>query len=181
MSDDATRAIPGKLVEGVFRKVLGPQMTPVLLEQLAGIGVDLSVPMHPAYPRPTWYRAVELTAAALFSSDTQDVQLRRFGRHLMRALKERGVIKGPWLSMARLLGPRRALSQAADFAKGGPIQLSLVEKGKHEVEIHVEEGEQPDFLAGILEGTIELLGGKDASADVISRTDVATTFTARWR
>lgn len=181
MSDDATRAIPGKLVEGVFRRALVGDLTPSLLEQLAAIGVDLSVPLEPAYPRPTWYRAIELTAAALYASDTPDMQLRRLGQHIIRSLKERDVIKGPWLSMARLLGPRRALKQAADFAQGGPLKLTLVEKGKQEMEIFVEEGEQPELLAGILEGTIALLGGKDPDAQVGERSPAGTTFLTRWR
>lgn len=181
MSDDATRAIPGKLVEGVFRRALVGDLTPALLEQLAAIGVDLSVPLQPAYPRPTWYRAIELTAAALYADDVPDEQLRKLGQHIMRSLKEREIIKGPWLSMAKLLGPRRALKQAADFAQGGPIKLTLVEKGKHEMEIFVEEGEQPALLAGILEGTIALLGGKDPAAEVGARTETGTTFLTRWR
>ncbi|MCC6337435.1 MAG: DUF2378 family protein [Myxococcales bacterium] len=181
MSEDATRAIPGKLVDGVFRKALGPDLTPALLEALAEVGVDLSVPLRPAYPRPTWYRAIEVTAAALYAHETPDAQLRLLGQHVMRALKDRDLIKGPWLSMARLMGPRRALKQAADFAQGGPIKLTLVEKGKHEVEIHVEEGAQPEFLAGLLEGTIFLLGGKEPSAAIGARTAVSTTFLTRWR
>lgn len=181
MSDDATRAIPGKLVEGVFRKALAADLTPVLIVQLAEIGVDVSVPLKPAYPRATWYRAIELTAAALYAGHPREVQLRRLGQHIMQALKDRDLLKGPWLSMARLMGPRRALKQAADFAQGGPLKLTLVEKGKHEMEIHVEEGEQPELLAGLLEGTIALLGGKEPSTEVGARTAGGTTFVARWR
>jgi len=181
MSDDATRAIPGKLVEGVFRRALAGDLTPALLQKLASIGVDLSVPLQAAYPRPTWYRAIELTAAALFADDTPDEQLRKLGQHIMRSLEERQIIKGPWLSMAKLLGPRRALKQAADFVQGGPLKLTLAEKGKHELEIFVEEGEQPAFLAGVLEGTIALLGGKEPAAEVAARTEAGTTFLARWR
>lgn len=181
MSDEATRAIPGKMVEGVFRRALGADLTPELLEALAAIGVDLSVPLKPAYPRDTWYRAIEITAAALYASQSPQQQLHRLGLHIMRCLKEREVIKGPWLSMAKLLGPRRALKQAADFAQGGPIRLTLVEKGKHEMEIFVEEGEQPELLAGILEGTIALLGGRDPAAEVGARTAAGTTFLTRWR
>jgi len=181
MSHDATRAIPGRLVEGVFRKVLGPELTPELLEQLAGIGVDLSVPFHPAYPRPTWYRAIALTAAALYPKEEPPSQLRHLGRHVIHALKERDVIKGPWLSMARLMGPRRALKQAADFAKGGPIHLALTEKGKHEFEVHVEEGQQPELLAGLLEGAVTMLGGKEPRAEIAAHSEHATTFLLRWR
>jgi uncharacterized protein (TIGR02265 family) len=181
MSEEATRAIPGKLVEGVFRKALGPDLTPQLLEQLAAVGVDLSVPLPAAYSRSIWYRAVEVTAAALYASEPPEVQLRRLGQHIIRSLKEREIVKGPWLSMAKLVGPRRALKQAADFAQGGPVRLTLVEKGKSEMEIFVEEEQQPELLAGILEATIGLLGGKEPSAEVGARTPAGTTFLARWR
>lgn len=181
MTDDATRAVPGKVVEGVFRRALWPDLTPALLEALAGVGVDLSVPLKPTYPRPTWYRAIEVTAAALYPNKTPDAQLRLLGQHLIRSLKEREVLKGPWLAMAKLLGPRRALKQAAEFARSGPLKLTLVEKGKHEFEIHVEETAQPEFLAGLLEGTISVLGGNDPRAEIGARTAASTTFVARWR
>ncbi len=178
---DAARAIPGKLVEGVFRKALAADLTPALIDQLVALGVDVSVPLHASYARPTWCQAIAVTAAALYPAEPPEAQLRRLGVHVMRALKERDLIKGPWLSMAKLMGPRRALRQAADFAKDGPLALTLVEKGKHEVEVSVEEGEQPEFLAGILEGAVALLGGKDPVAEIALRGEHATTFLLRWR
>lgn len=176
----ATSRIPGKLVDGVFRKALAADLTPTLLEQLAAVGLDVSLPQQQPCERDVWYRAVGVMAAALYPQQLPPAQLRGLGRHLIQALKTRNIIKGGWLSMAKLLGPRRALLKAADFAKGSPITLTLVERGKHEVEVSVDEAEQLEFLAGLLEGAVELLGGRTASAEILRREPGGATFVARW-
>src|SRR5437870_5519094 len=104
--------IPGKLVEAVFKRVLAADLTPALKEQLAAVGVDVSGAMQPSYPRPAWYLAIELTAKTLFPQDPLPVQLRKMGGHVIHSLTSRQIIKGTWLTMAKLMGPRRAIKQA---------------------------------------------------------------------
>ena len=113
----ADRHIPGKLVKGVFQRALFADLSADLITALAAAGLDLSVPLHDAYPRTVWYRAIELTAASLFPDEAPDARLRRLGRHVIESLEARKLVKGPWLSMAKLMGPRRALSKAAGCAR----------------------------------------------------------------
>ena len=173
--------IPGKLVEGVFKRVLVQDLTPALIAQLADVGVDLAVPVSSDYPRTAWYLAVEITAKALFPNDELPVQLRKLGAHIITSLQSRHIIKGPWLSMARLMGPRRALKQAMDFTDRSPVKLTLTERAKNQFAITVDDGEQPDFLAGLLEAAITMLGGKAPTVALEATRDGVSHFLATWR
>lgn len=173
--------IPGKLVEGVFKRVLAPDLTPALISQLAAVGVDLSAPPQPSYPRTAWYLSVELTAKALFPEKPLDVQLRSLGGHIIDALQSRHVIKGPWLSMAKLMGPRRALKQAMDFTDRSPVKLTITERAKNEFAISANDTEQPDFLAGLLEAAIAMLGGKSPTVALEGTHEGSSHFRATWR
>lgn len=173
--------IPGKLVEGLFKKVLALDVSPALLAQLTEAGVDLSAPPPTDYPRSTWYRAIALTAQSLFPNDPPAVQLRKLGHHVMDALQSRGIIKGPWLSMARLMGPRRSLRQAMDFLDRSPVKLEITERSKTEFEIFVDDPEQPEFLAGLLQGAIGALGGKEPTVSQLPPEPGASLFRATWR
>jgi uncharacterized protein (TIGR02265 family) len=172
--------IPGKLLEGVFKRVLAPDLTPSLISELAANGVDLSVPLAPTYPRTTWYRAIELTGQALFPSASAPTQQRRLGAHLMHALQRQHLIKGPWLSMARLMGPRRALKQAMDFVDRSPVKITITERSKHEFAITADEGEQPEFLAGLLEAALGMLGAKSPVVTLERQQDGVSHFRATW-
>ena len=173
--------IPGKLVDGLFRKLLLHELTAELVTLLAEAGVDVSVPAAEAYPRAVWYRAIELTAAALYPAEPPPGQLHRLGRHVIDSWQRRG-IKGPWLGVAKLMGPRRAMKQAAELAgKYSPVRLEVHDQGKSAVEIRVDEGQQPEFLAGLLEGVIGVLGGKDAHVHVTGAAPEKGVFAATWR
>jgi uncharacterized protein (TIGR02265 family) len=176
------RHIPGKLVKGVFQRVLFADLSADLITALAGAGLDLSVPLQEAYPRPVWYRSIELTADSLFPDAEPMSRQRRLGRHIIDALESRKLLKGPWLSMAKLMGPRRALTQAAEMgAQYSPVNLSVRERSSKELEVTVSEDQQPEFLAGLLEGLVGVLGGKAPSVKVESAGNGRAVMAASWR
>ena len=179
MSHHAT--IPGKMVQGLFKRVLAPDLTPELIAQLAAVGIDLSVPPPAAYPRSAWYQAIALTAKTLFHEHPEPAQLRKFGGHIIQSLQTRDIIKSTWLTMARFAGPRRALKQAMDFTDRSPVKLTITELSKTEFEISVDDKEQPDFLAGLLESAIHMLGGKQPKVHLKGPQGEANLFTATWR
>lgn len=174
--------IPGKLVKGVFQRALFPDLSADLITALAGAGLDLSSPLHEEYPRPVWYRSIELTADSLFAEKAESQRLRHLGRHLIVSLDDRKLVKGPWLSMAKLMGPRRALNQAAEMgAQYSPIHLDVKERSSKELQITVAEDQQPEFLAGLLEGLVSILGGKAAHVKVESTANGRAVMAATWR
>ncbi|MCU0695417.1 MAG: DUF2378 family protein [Myxococcaceae bacterium] len=180
MSGD--RPIPGKLVKGVFQRVLFADLSAELIAALAGAGLDLSVPVQEAYPRPVWYRSIELTADSLFPDGDQASRLRRLGRHVIEVLEARKLLKGPWLSMAKLMGPRRALKQAAEMGgQYSPVQLDVRERSSRELEVTVAEDQQAEFLAGLLEGLVGVLGGKAPAVRVESAGNGRAVMAASWR
>jgi uncharacterized protein (TIGR02265 family) len=179
MSHHAT--IPGKMVQGLFKRVLAPDLTPELIIELAAVGIDLSVPPPPTYPRSAWYQAIALTAKSLFPDHREPAQLRKFGGHIIQSLQTRDIIKSTWLTMARFAGPRRALKQAMDFTDRSPVKLTINELSKTEFEIGVDDKEQPDFLAGVLEAAVTMLGGKSAAVSLKGPQGESNLFRATWK
>jgi uncharacterized protein (TIGR02265 family) len=174
--------ISGRLVDGVFRRVLGPELTPELKAALHAAGLDLAPPvLEPKYPRETWHRAVALTAAALYPTEPAAGQLRRLGHHVLEALLAQGRLQGPWLVMGRLLGPRRALLQAVARTDRSPIKVKVTELSRTRFEVWADEPEQPEFLAGLLEGACLLLGGKEPAVQVLGPRGEGSLLLATWR
>jgi uncharacterized protein (TIGR02265 family) len=169
------------MVQGLFKRVLAPDLTPELTAQLAAVGIDLSVPPPPSYPRSAWYQSIELTSKALFPNQPAPEQLRKFGGHIIQSLQSRDIIKSTWLTMARFMGPRRALKQAMDFTDRSPVKLTINELSKTEFEIGVDDKEQPDFLAGVLEAAVTMLGGKSASVSLKGPHGESNLFRATWK
>jgi len=175
--------MPGRLVQSVFKKVLAGDMTPPLLDQLKAEGLDLAAEPPEEYPRTLWFRAIELTATSLYPMVSEPAdQQRQLGRHLITCLQQRNLLKGPWLTVAKLLGPRRALKQVADFgADNSPVKFEVREKSSKELEVIVDEGRQTEFLAGLIEALVGILGGKDSRVATLSSTEHRAVFSATWR
>lgn len=173
--------IPGKLINGVFNRVLAEDVTPALVETLKPLGLDLSAPLHAHYPRQTWYRALEATAQALYPGKPPPEQLRALGRHIIDVLQRRGIVKGAWVSMARLMGPRRSLKQAADYLGHSPVKVGIEERTRTEFEITVDATEQGDFFVGLLEATVGMLGGKHPHVVPVGPAGAAHVFHVSWR
>lgn len=177
-----SRPISGKLVDGVFRRALASEMSDELKAELARHGLDLTPGvLEPSYPLEVWYRAVALTAAALFPQQSPEEQLRLLGRLVVTSLETQGVIRRPLLAMARLLGPRRALQQLAGRLDDSPVALSITIRGRSEVEVHVEEREQAEFLAGLLEGACTVLGARECQVKLVGGSTSGATLNASWR
>lgn len=168
--------LPGRLFQGVFGRVLQAEITPELRHTLGEAGLDLAA-LEAHYPRALWFRSVALTAAALFPDDAPPEQLRRLGHHLIAALQSRGIIKAPWLTMARLLGPRRALRQAMDFLDRSPVKVTLTERSKSEFEIFVDADQQPEFFEGLFDAALLTLGAKKP---VVRALPTPGRFLASW-
>jgi uncharacterized protein (TIGR02265 family) len=176
-----TRTIPGNMVAGLFQRILAADLSPALVGQLNAIGVDVSAEQPSEYQREVWYRAVEVTADALFPEVPQGDRLRKLGTHIISCLQSRNIVKGAWLTMARFMGPRRALKQAMEWSDRSPIRLTITELSKQEFEIAVDDDAQPQFLEGLLEGAIGLLGGQAAAVTLLGSTGESNVFRATWR
>jgi uncharacterized protein (TIGR02265 family) len=68
-----------------------------------------------------------------------------------------------------------------DFTDRSPIKLTITERGKTEFEVSVDDTNQPEFLTGLLEQAITMLGGKNASVTSEGSRDGQGLFRASWR
>jgi uncharacterized protein (TIGR02265 family) len=166
--------IPGKLVGAVYGKVLAPDVTPAVIEKFKVIGINIASPEE-KYTKKQWYESVDVMSQHLFPGDAK--AHRKLGNHLISSLKERGIVKSAYLSMAKLLGPRKALEKAAEFAHYSPVKLTIEQVEKTVVEITVDDKHQPEFLAGLLETTLTMLGAKDT----VVTSEGEGVFNARWK
>jgi uncharacterized protein (TIGR02265 family) len=178
----ADRPIPGRLVKAVFQRVLASDLTPDLVQQLHDLGVDVGQPARDNYDREVWHSAVDAAALALFPSASPDAALRQLGSYLIETMQAKHLVRGPWLGMAKLLGPRRAMKQVAEHAASvSPVEFAVIEHGKTDLEVRVDEERQPTFLAGIVEGMVTILGGRDVMAEVVSLAQGRTVMRVTWR
>jgi len=176
----ARTTVPGKLVTAVFGQVLKQDLTTGLVGELAEAGLDVLSPVGETVPREVWDRALELTAKALYPNEEDG--LRKLGRHVITVLPKRGLVKGPWLTVAKLMGIRRALKQGAELGgSSSPVHAKVIDRGSREVEVHLDEGRQSELLAGLLEGIIALLGGRDVHVMIASAAPAHAVLLASWR
>lgn len=157
------RTVNGSVLRGIFEKALAGEVSDELGGRLADVGVDLGN-LAERYPFEVWLRAMELTATELFPGQPQDEALKHLGAHVVRGLQRNGVIKGPFLTMAKLMGPRRALREVASrtSAESAWLRMDFTEAGPRACTLTINDGGVAELFAGALEPLIELLGGKRA-------------------
>ncbi len=155
------RHISGKIVAGLFEKGLTGAVTPELEAHLLAEGIELRA-LRDTYPYDTWVRGLEVTAAELYQGEVLSDALRKLGGRVVTTVKHSGLIKGAWLTMGKLMGPKRVLLQihnqpvrGADF-----LRVEVREKSSKHLEVQLNDGALGDFIAGALEAVLEGLGAK---------------------
>ena len=177
-----THQVSGRLIAGLFEKGLAGAVTPELEAHLVAEGIDLRN-LKERYPYEAWVRGLEVTAAELYGGEVLSDALRKLGARVVLSLRDQGVVKGPMFTMGRFMGPMRVLKQihnqpvrGADFLK-----IQVVEKGKHHLELHFNDGAIGDFIAGALEVVVELLGGRKPTVQAIVTTPERCVLDVAWR
>lgn len=179
MSDQ--RMVSGKWVEGLFNKALGPSIDAELCKLLEAEGLELSRPMHHAYPRASFVKWVTISARELFPGKEPQQALRLLGAKVVEDLRTSGELKGPFMTMAKFLGPRRVLRQLADFVGGqSSLRVKFEEKSKTEANIELNDGELADFVAGSLEVILGLLGARQAKVETNTTSPDRSVLSLRW-
>ena len=173
--------ISGRLIAGLFDKGLAGSVTPELEARLAAEGIDLKN-LKLAYPCPVWVRGLEVTASELYAGEVLSDALHKLGARVVKTLKEKGVVKGPMITMGKFMGPKRVLKQlhnqpvrGADF-----LRIEVVEKGRQHLELHFNDGAIGDFIAGALEAVVEMLGGRQPSVRATLTTPERCILDLEW-
>lgn len=175
------RHVSGRLVAALFEKGLSQGLTPEFEAHLASAGIDLRH-LAQSYPYETWVRGLEITASELYSGEVLGDALRKLGGRVVKTLRDSGIVKGPLLTMGKLMGPKRVLGQISGKQLRGAdfLRIDVHEKtGKH-LEIHLNEGAIGDFVAGGLEAALELLGGRQPRVQAVVTTPERCILDLKW-
>jgi uncharacterized protein (TIGR02265 family) len=165
-----TRSVGGKVIAGLYGKALSKWLTPEVKERLKGAGIDTGA-WASTYSYEIWLGGLHTTSAALFPDQLEPAALRSLGHRVVQGLREGGVLKGAYVTMAKFAGPKRVLKQLDGQKLDGVEFLApkVVERGGKQVEVELGETASLSFLAGALEAALEALGVRDGRVDTSVR------------
>lgn len=169
-------------VEGLFIKGLGARVTPGLHAKLKAVGLDLGGKLLPAYSRKVWNAAIPLAAAHVWPELAVAEAHVRLGRTIIDGFKQ--TLLGKALAgMTRVLGPLRTLGRMRkNFRTGANYnETNLFEDGPSDVRFWINEPFiHPGYVQGLLQGTLEISGARNATVEVISVDTEGTLYRVRW-
>ena len=170
-------------IEGLYVKGLGNRLTPALKAKLKGLGLDLDARLRPTYSRDLWARGLELTVDELYAGVPREEGFRRLG-HVVLEGTAKTLIGKTILSMAKLMGPRRAIprlpgafSSLNNFVLCRPTELS-----PNEYELWLSDCyNHPSYMKGGLEAALTATGAKELVVEQTAREGESVTFRVRWK
>jgi uncharacterized protein (TIGR02265 family) len=159
---------PDKLVRGIWLRAFASDRTPELDAALKEVGIDLTQPLLPSYPRSVWFPALQRTGALFFPAAAPEAQMKQLGQKLIDGLEAQGVFKHAAFTMVKFLGPKRILKDIGPrlAGLGLGIEQEVREVSSKELEIDLNEDEGAPFVGGALERLLGQMGGRSPSVDV---------------
>lgn len=149
---------------------IGTAMTPALAAALKREGLDVSRPLLPAYPAPQFERWVDVAARALFPTEAAERAQRRFGQRFFDSWK--GTLTGAAaIAFLKVVGLRRAVTRVGRvFRHGNNFTVTQTTfAGEREALVEFQQTQDiPDFIHGVLEGALSLLGTV-GTVEIVSR------------
>lgn len=166
MTNGPERSVGGKVVAGLYGRALSKWLTPEAKEALKGAGIDTAA-FAASYSYQAWVDGLNATSGALFPDQLPPAALRSLGQRVVLGLREGGVIKGAYVTMAKFAGPKRVLKQLDGQRLEGAEFLApkVIERGSKQIEVELAEVASLSFLAGALEAALEALGVRDGRVD----------------
>jgi uncharacterized protein (TIGR02265 family) len=169
-------------VEGLFFKGLGERVTPQLRDELKAIGLDLSRDLMPAYPRKVWNAAIPLAAQHVWPMlDVGEAHV-RLGRAIIDGFK-RTLLGSALAGMAKVLGPMRTLARMRKNLRTGANynEVNLTTEADNRVLFWINEPFiHPGYVQGLIEGSLEISGGKNNSVVVVTKDEWGATYRCSW-
>ena len=175
------RLVSGRLVAALFEQGLAGFVTADLAARLAAEGIDLTH-LSAKYPYEIWVRGLEITASELFGGEVLSDALRKLGSRVVKTLQASGLVKGPILTMGKLMGPKRVLKRISGQPVRGAafLQIDVVEKGGKHLEVQLNDGALGDFFAGGLEAALEMLGARQPKVVALVTTPERCVLDVTW-
>jgi uncharacterized protein (TIGR02265 family) len=126
--------------------------------ELRELGYDPDA-VEPEYPAHLWHRCLELAARRFFSGLSRDRAYRELGQRFARGIVQTPV--GSALAAAPFDTPERLLTQIPRYISIGRPDLSVIvqAEGHRRWRLDCTEPEPlPDFMTGLVEGSMRRLG-----------------------
>lgn len=182
MGENPDHVIFGNTVGGLFNGALSGKLSPDAHAQLKAVGLDLSRPLHSAYPLRTWEQALVIAGRDLYPYLDEAEQFRQLGRELITGIRTTMLGKAVE-QVLKLLGPRRTLKRMNQNLRTSDnfVESRLNELSPNEVEIWISHTMgRPTYYQGIFEEMLEVIEAKSPKVRVHFARGVECTFRIRW-
>lgn len=170
-------------VEALFLKALENRLTPACRMRLCEAGLDLDQKLSPTYTLEQWKLFLRISADHIYAGMPAEAAYYSLGERFIDGYFSTLFGKA-LLGMARLLGPRRALTQARLCFRTSTncSEVRIVERGQTEVEFWLTDigADQPTFVAGALARAAELSGGQRVVVVPEGFDGQSATYHVRW-
>ncbi|WPB73437.1 TIGR02265 family protein [Archangium violaceum] len=170
-------------VEALFLKALENRITPACRLRLREAGLDLEQKLTPTYTLEQWKQFLRIAAGHIYAGMPAEAAYYSLGERFIDGYFST-LFGRALLGMARLLGPRRALTQARLCFRTSTncSEVRIVERGPTEVEFWLTDigADQPTFVAGALARAAELAGGQRVAVVPEGFDGQSATYHVRW-
>jgi uncharacterized protein (TIGR02265 family) len=169
-------------IEGLFIRGLAGRITPRLQARLKEAGLDLNVPLRPAYPRLVFSRCCLLAAEELYPHLPREEGLRQLGRVQMEGYAHT-LVGLATFKLLNVLGMKRTLGQLTRAFRSGDnytqTRMTLLEEGHAELWLSQVNG-QPTFSLGILETGLQAAGARGLQVRILREEGEGCVYEVRW-
>ena len=170
-------------VEALFLRALENRLTPACRQRLAEAGLDLEQKLPPSYTLEQWKQFLRIAADHVYAGMPAEAAYYSLGERFIDGYFS-SIFGRALLGMARLVGPRRALTQArlCFRTSANCSEVRIVEKSPTEVEVWLTDigADLPTFVAGVLARATELSGGQRVVAIPEGFDGQSATYYVRW-
>ena len=181
MSDD--KLVYAGTVEALFLRALENRLTPACRQRLKDAGLDLEQKLAPTYSLVQWKQFLRIAADHVYAGMPAEAAYYSLGERFMDGYFST-LFGRALLGMARLVGPRRTLTQAklCFRTSANCSEVRIVERGPTEVEVELTDigADLPTFVAGVLARAAEVSGGQRVVALAEGFDGQSATYPVRW-
>lgn len=170
-------------VEALFLRALENRLTPACRMRLREAGLDLDQKLSPTYTLEQWKLFLRIAADHVYAGMPAEAAYYSLGERFIDGYFST-LFGRALLGMARLMGPRRALTQArlCFRTSANCSEVRIMERGPNEVEFLLTDigADLPTFVAGVLARAAELAGGQRVVAIPEGFDGQSATYHVRW-
>lgn len=164
-----------------LERTLGADFTPAVARALEKAGLNTSEEFPERLKLEELAAWIEVLRKQLYPGVPREEGLRRLGARALDGVGK-SLTEQAGLAVLRVMGPERALQQAASKLGRGPLGLRVVSSSKRGAVLHVGRAfELSAFIAGLLEAFGAKLGLKDVEVETEPEDDDGATFRVSWR